>query len=272
MFPIAHLWLLERVVLEPTAAHRLGAVWPDMLFGAPITHVESHQRGAELLAFARARRDALDDHEFAAFVTGVVTHGSEPHGFDWYSDECYGGAPRAAKGYAFQRGRGLAAEVAAACGLPPADGEWKAHNVVEMAFEPRLHGAEPGLADNFAAACADRAMVERIAARLAEFYGRPAEALAEAIWGFAAWWTPPTTVDALAAVYARQVRAKHPGAAPDPVAIGQLIGAAEAIIAPDREAYLAGCVWAVGALLKSLGIAGSMTPPVGVRRVGDTHK
>lgn len=252
MFPIAHLWLLERVVSEVTAAHRIGAVWPDMLFGAPLTHGESHQRGAELLAFARGHGD---DREFAAFVTGVITHGSDPHGFDWYSDECYGGAPLAEKGYAFQRGRPLAPAVAAACGLPPVDGPWKAHNIVEMAFEPALHAAEPSLADGFAAACADRALVKRIAARLAAFYHRPAHRLAGAILGFAAWWVAPTSEDALAGVYARQVRLKHAGASPDPAAIGQLIGEAGAIIAGDRDVYLTGCVAAVGELLGSLGLA-----------------
>jgi hypothetical protein len=252
MFPIAHLWLLERVVPEATAAHRIGAVWPDMLFGAPLTHVESHQRGDELLAFARSHGD---DPEFAAFVAGVITHGSEPHGFDWYSDECYGGAPLAAKGYAFQRGRPLAPAVATACGLPPADGPWKAHNIVEMAFESPLHSSDPGLADGFVCACADRALVGRIAARLAVFYRRPADALAGAVLGFAAWWVAPTSERALADVYARQVRQKHAGASPDPEAIGRLIGAAGEIIAPDRDAYLAGCVAAVSDLLGSLGIA-----------------
>src|SRR5579859_5951229 len=132
MFPIAHVWLLERVVPAPIPAHYLGCVWPDMLFGGPLAHGDTHQRGAELLAFARDRleRGAPNAAEFLAFVIGALTHGSQPHGFDWYSDEAWDNSTPEAKGYAFQRGLPLAEATAAACRLPQHYGTWKAHNIV----------------------------------------------------------------------------------------------------------------------------------------------
>ena len=92
MFPLAHAWLLARVVPKPTPAHYLGCVWPDMLFDSPLSHPQSHRSGAALAAYAQSLADAEDAATLRAFVTGVLTHGSEPHGFDWYSDEEYGAA------------------------------------------------------------------------------------------------------------------------------------------------------------------------------------
>jgi hypothetical protein len=140
VFPIAHIWLLETIIPEPLPAHRLGAVWPDMLLESPITHTDSHRRGLELLAFARARvaASAPGAREFAAFVVGALTHGSEPHGFDWYSDEAYDDPLPDGRGYAFQRAAPLAAETAAACRLPADLGLWKAHNIIETHISQRL--------------------------------------------------------------------------------------------------------------------------------------
>ena len=53
MFPIAHAWLVERLVAKPQPAHYLGCVWPDMLFESPLTHPQSHRSGMTL-----ARRNA----------------------------------------------------------------------------------------------------------------------------------------------------------------------------------------------------------------------
>jgi hypothetical protein len=257
VFPTAHVWLLERVVPDPAPAHYLGCGWPDMLFGSPLSHFESHQRGADLLAFARARRaagtgGAADAAEFFAFVVGAITHGSVPHGFDWYSDERWGDAPASARGYAFQRGRPLAAATADACHLPAEYGPWKAHNLVEMACDLPLYAADPGLGDRFAAVCADHDLMDRIAQPLAEFFSQPAEALSASMRNFAQWWDRPTSAAAQAHLYARQVRAKHGVPDPDEPALTALIERAATLIAPDREAYLDYCVLQIGGLLDTL--------------------
>lgn len=255
MFPIAHVWLLERIIARPGPAHYLGCVWPDMLFGSPVSHAQSHQQGRELLAFARGRqaRAAPAADEFAAFVAGALSHGSEPQGFDWYSDEAYGDQPAEARGYAFQHGRALAEETAAACHLPPSYGWWKAHNIVEMAFEVPLHQAEPHLGARFVAANADGALVARLAEPLAEFYGQPAEALAQAMRTFGQWWTPASSNATLAHLYALQLGAKHHVADADEPALAALIERTTALIAADREIFLAVAVERVGRMLDELG-------------------
>jgi hypothetical protein len=249
MFPIAHSWLLERLLPDPSPAHYLGCVWPDMLFGSPLSHQQSHRSGAALTALARELSAEEDGAEFRAFIAGVLSHGTEPHGFDWYSDEQWGDQPPEERGYAFQRGRGLADDAARACGLPPEQGWWKAHNLIEMAFEVPLYSAHPHLGERLAAACADRALAARMADPLARHFAVDAGALAEAMARFpGVVELHPTDSAALARVYALQVRLKHQTEADVP-AITELIERADELVAFDGKEYLATCVSRVGAML-----------------------
>lgn len=245
MFPVAHGWLLAQVKGEPSLAEYLGCVWPDMLFGSPLTHPQSHKSGAKLLAFARGLPSGPERDEFTAFARGVLTHGSEPHGFDWFSDEAYGadGADGArARGYAFQRGAPLATRAAAACGLPEDQGLWKAHNLIEMAFERWCFEANPLAARRLATACADTDLMARIAAPLASFFDADRTALADSMRRYAEVVTlTPTSLDALGQTYALQTRIKHTNAQPSASAIADLIGEAEELVADERDEYLGVC-------------------------------
>jgi hypothetical protein len=252
MFPIAHAWMIEQCVPEPTPASYLGCVWPDMLYGSPLTHEQTHREGAALAAYAASLPSGHEADEFRQFVQGALSHGVEPHGFDWYSDEEYGGLPASERGYAFQRGRQLAERAATACGVAPSEGWWKAHNLIEMAFERRAFSERPERGERIAATCADAALVERVSARLAEHFGQPAEALAKPIRRFPhVVELRPVTVASLARTYAMQVPLRHPGAEPDEAAIARLIAEAEAIVAPDSDEFLRFCSAQVRAMLDS---------------------
>src|SRR5262249_28382478 len=72
----------------------------------------------------------------------------------------------------------LPREGARACGLREKYGWGKAHNMVRMASEPMLYGAQPQLGDRLSAACADEALHARLAALLAGHFGLSADALA----------------------------------------------------------------------------------------------
>jgi hypothetical protein len=192
------------------------------------------------------------DVAFHDFVVGVLTHGSDPRGFDWYSDEQYR-APIEARGYAFQRGQPLAAAAAAACGLPEDEGWWKAHNLVEMAFELTLFAERPARGDQLAASCADTALVEYVASSLEVVFGVPAAALAHAMRRFQDVVAfHPAHPETLAAVYAAQVRHKHPNSSPDTAAIAELIARASQRIAPDYHTFLADSALEVGTMLKEV--------------------
>jgi hypothetical protein len=246
MFPIAHAWLVEQLIAYPSPAHYLGCVWPDMLFEGPLSHPQTHRSG---LLLARHTADRPHNTVLHDFVAGVLTHGSEPRGFDWYSDEQYR-APEAERGYAFQRAKPLAEQAAVACGLPADQGWWKAHNLVEMAFELSLFAKRPARGDALSAACAEAGLVAAIAAPLADTFGVPGEALAHAMLRFQDISTfHPDRAETLAEVYAAQVRHKHPGSAPDVAALAALIEQARELIAPDAHTFLADCVHDVGAML-----------------------
>lgn len=49
MFPLAHAWSFKRLVPAATPAHGLGCIWPDMLFGSPLSHYQSHGSGTLLV-------------------------------------------------------------------------------------------------------------------------------------------------------------------------------------------------------------------------------
>ncbi len=253
MFPIAHAWLLTRLVPEPPLAGYLGCIWPDMLFESPMTHKESHHEGLRLVEHLRAMAPGAARDEFRAFVVGALSHGSEPHGFDWLSDESWGGRPLAEKGYAFQRGRVIASAAARACGVAEEQGLWKAHNFVEMAFERTLYDANPALGDSLAAACTDDALTRRIGAVLADIFPYAADALVSPMRLFPEVAAlRPADHGIQAEFYAMQVRLKHLGSQPDVVAIATLIGSAEEIVAGDRDAYLATAEREVGAMLRAV--------------------
>jgi hypothetical protein len=239
MFPIAHAWMIEQGVSNPTLAHYLGCVWPDMLYGSPLTHQQTHREGAAQVAYAVSLPPGNEADEFRQFTLGALSHGVEPHGFDWYSDEEYGGLPSAEHGYAFQRGRQLAERAAAACGVAPDQGQWKAHNLIEMAFERRLYAKRPERGERIVAACADTTLIERISFHLAEHFGQPASLIAAPVTYFPQVVDlRPTTVESLARAYAMQTRLRHPGAEPDEAALARLIAEAENIVTPDGNEFL----------------------------------
>jgi len=221
-----------------------------MLFGSPLTHPQSHRSGAALLAFARSLPAGAERDEFTDFARGVISHGSGPRGFDWFSDEAYGPTGAQARGYAFQRGAPLATRTASACGITDEQGYWKAHNIVEMAFERPLFHANRQAAQSLAAACADTDLMARLAEPLARYFGVERAGLAASMRRFADLVSlAPRSLDTLAEAYVLQTRLKHDSARPDTRALADLIGEAETLIATDREDYLLTCLSGVRATL-----------------------
>lgn len=250
MFPLAHAWLIQQLVPAPTPAHYLGCVWPDMLFESPLSHTQSHRSGTRLAEAINTVPTGPARDEYRAFVVGALSHGTEPHGFDWYSDEEYGDRPASERGYAFQQAVSLSEDAARACDVAPEQGWWKAHNLVEMAFEQPLYLAAPHLGVSLADACADVALCARIAEVLAGIFGQPADALSGAMLRFPAVVSfAPATARPQAETYAHQTRLKHAGSNPDVAALESLIERAQTIIAPTRDAYLATCLENVGQMV-----------------------
>jgi len=243
MFPIAHAYLMEQLIAAPTAMHYLGCVWPDMLFGGPLTHPQTHRQGRELLAFARQHDPAV-----VPFVQAALTHGSEPHGFDWYSDESYDVG--AEKGYAFERARPFVPAIVAATGIDPEIGLWRAHNFIEMTFEIDLGRRFPHLGPAIRAACLDAPLVTQVTTFLAQFYGIDSAPLYTNIHNFqAAVALKSPDSQALAEKYSLQLQFKHNITNADVPAIAKILDQAWESIASDRDQFLATCVSQVASVL-----------------------
>jgi hypothetical protein len=246
MFPIAHAWLMEQIFPDPTPLHYLGCVWPDMLFNGPLTHHQTHREGQGLLTFVRQEAPDL-----VPFVRAALSHGAEPHGFDWYSDEGYD--PAAERGYAFERARPFVADVIVAAHVDPQIGWWKAHNFVEMSFEMELGRVYPHLGPAVAEACANQPLVRRVAEVTALHFGSDADALAANILNFPSTvaLAAPTSHD-LAQAYAGQLTLKHQVADADVDAMAAIIERVWVSIAPDRDTFLAFCAREVAAMVATL--------------------
>jgi hypothetical protein len=121
-----------------------------------------------------------------------------------------------------------------------------------MACERPLYAADPQLGERLAAACADAALHATAAGFLSGVFAVPTDALAVPMRRFAGVVAlRPASHEALAEVYALQVRLKHPGATPDVTALAGLIARAEREIAPEMEEYLDTCARLVGEMLRA---------------------
>ncbi len=248
MFAIAHAHLMERIFPERTPMHYLGCAWPDMLFNGPLKHEQTHRECLALLA--RAREHAP---ELTPFVRAAITHGEEPHGFDWYSDKAYD--PGAERGYAFERARPFVDDVVAATHVPPDIGLWKAHNFVEMSFEIALGQAYPHLGPMVAAACTDGALARATAELAAGYFQVSADEVMRNIIDFPATVSldHPTSLT-LAQTYAKQLELKHGVTDADIPAMAAIIDRVWEAIAPDREAFLEFCVREVAAMIAGIAV------------------
>ncbi len=245
MFAIAHAYLMEQLFAQPQPMNYLGCVWPDMLFNGPLLHKQTHKEGAQFLAFILQNAPDL-----IPFALAVITHGSEPHGFDWFSDEAYD--PGAEKGYAFERIRPFVDEVIAVTHAPPEMGLWKGHNFVEMTFEAQLSLQYPHLGVAVANACHAPELVSRVAEIAAAYFHQPAKALAENITRF------PDTVSlqqptyaSLAEKYATQLELKHGITDADIPGMTALLQKVSDAIAADRDIFLQTSISEVGKTIAS---------------------
>ncbi|OAT81187.1 hypothetical protein [Desulfotomaculum copahuensis] len=159
MYPQTHVYFTHRVCGELSDALVLGSIFPDMAAAFTSNRQESHGKGGELLA------GLGNDPSLYDFARGVITHGINPAGLDYYGDEKY---LQYERGYCFEKSRPLVAETIRACNLPPRMGWWKSHNIVEMGIELRFSTSDYGSA--ISAAFRNEDLIEQISRRLAPYY------------------------------------------------------------------------------------------------------
>lgn len=164
MYPLAHLYFAEKVLGRLSEELILGSIFPDVAFFSGFDWHESHSLGQKLRqGFSR------DEKGMVLFCQGVISHGINPCGLDYYSDQQYGDYE---KGYCYEKARPLINSVVEACNLATGDGWWKAHNFVEMGVELYVFEKRPGLLLRLHQALSHTAIIGDICSKIAPFLGK----------------------------------------------------------------------------------------------------
>ncbi len=137
MYPLAHIYFANRVLGFKGDAAALGSLFPDVIISSGLEWEQSHS-----LADIIWKHFYGENKNKVSFSLGVISHGVEPHGLDYYSDKKY---KDFGKGYCYEKARGLIDEVVDSCYIAPEDGWWKAHNFVEMSVELFLYQKDPSI-------------------------------------------------------------------------------------------------------------------------------
>jgi hypothetical protein len=148
MFPLTHLYTAERVLGYENHLTALGALFPDYGAFLGIGRNVCHEMGVDMYRYA-----AEHDPAHLDFAYGALTHGTALPGIDLYADEEYHGRR---PGFCFQKGELIAEDMAVCCNLPETMTVWKAHNVIEMAFDILTERRCPNLGKTVLAAVEGR--------------------------------------------------------------------------------------------------------------------
>ena len=162
MFPITHYYCAKKILGKSSSLLILGGLWPDLARGTGVGRNQAHESGKEFWRWCQKQApEALD------LARGIICHGSDPPGLDFYADEAW---PGGEKGWCFQEGEAWLDQVASATALPERYLGWKAHNFVEMAFELILIKQEPELGRGILAAVTDQKTVRHASLLLGDFW------------------------------------------------------------------------------------------------------
>lgn len=227
MFPQTHIHFARQVLGRLNTALILGSIFPDMAIGAGIKREVSHYCGRQLL-------EHMQETPVADFARGVITHGVEPFGLDYYGDEKN---PPQERGYCFEKGRDFIASTIEACNIPPEMGWWKSHNIIEMGVELRISRLE-SYGRLLLEAFQDEPMVQQVCQQAGDFFGLGADPFLKRIHAFARYIdTSRATSHSLAERYDFQMYYKHKIRVNIP-RVARLIEAAAEAVAPDIEQFL----------------------------------
>jgi hypothetical protein len=176
MYPLTHLYFAEKVLGPLDDKIILGSIFPDMTILIGIDWNRSHTLGLELWRHLREKNKSLIN-----FSLGVISHGIDPKGLDYYSDEKYRNFE---KGYCFEKARPLVKSVVDACYISSGDGWWKAHNFIEMGIELYIYEKHPELLPLLRKSLANIVLVRKLCQELSFILGKDEATLEKIFFAF----------------------------------------------------------------------------------------
>ena len=170
MFPIVHYYTNLCIYGEVPPLMALGGLFPDLASGSGLNRDEAHQMGAAFYKYCQKHVP-----EALPLARGIISHGINPYGTDYYADEYWPGCER---GWCFEQGRPWIAQIEAATKLPANLLWWKSHNFVEISGELLTNQAEPAIGPAIISASQDQGLVEFASSVLHHYTGNDPEKIA----------------------------------------------------------------------------------------------
>lgn len=232
MYPLTHLYFAKRVLGyldDPTA---LGSIFPDILIRSGFAWNESHTLGKEIWRHFRGK-----EKDLVHFSLGVITHGIEPKGLDYYSDEKYRNYER---GYCYEKAKPLINRVVEACNISAENGWWKAHNFIEMGVELYINEKSPQLLTFFQQVFSNTALVRELCREISPLLHRDAGLLEKSLLTFKSFFKEePLDARQLALRYQRQIYFRHNIESIDLAESRDIIHKGKDLVACDIEDFFA---------------------------------
>ena len=162
MFPLVHYLINQNIFADVPHLMALGSIYPDIAVCAGIDRDYAHRMGQDFYYWCKA-----NDHSALPLAQGIISHGVDPKGVDYYADEYWPGYP---KGWCFMLGEAYLEQVAQVTKLPADFIWWKAHNFVEISYELITDQDHPDIKDKILAAINDQTVVANTAEILSAFH------------------------------------------------------------------------------------------------------
>lgn len=230
MYPLTHIYFAKKVLRYLDDPAILGSIFPDVIILSGIPWKESHTLGMKIWQHFRGKQADLVN-----FSLGVITHGIEPKGLDFYSDEKY---KNFEKGYCFEKAKPLIGSVVEACNISSKDGWWKAHNFIEMGVELYINEKCPQLLPSLQKSFDNNSLVQKLGKELSPVLDRDKDLIENNFFTFKRFLKEePLDAELLALRYQRQIYFRHNIESIDLVESQDIIHRGKVLVANDIEDF-----------------------------------
>jgi len=220
MFPLTHIYAAQEIFQFSSDLLVLGSIFSDTTIDNSLTYDQTHKQGREIYEYIRKKNS-----DFLPFAWGILTHGVNPSGLDYFGDEKHQNCER---GYCFEKARSIIQPTVEACNIPTRFGWWKAHNFIEMAVELEIVSRYPQVHRSLSRAYENSQLLVDIGELLADFFYETPEGIVRGLKHFRKYVLEEgVSAGSLALNYDQQMFRRH--------SIKINVGGVEKLIVRSRE-------------------------------------
>ncbi|MBI2252172.1 MAG: zinc dependent phospholipase C family protein [Armatimonadetes bacterium] len=164
MFPLTHLYILEKILNNLNSQVVLGSIFPDTILINKLSWEKTHEEIYKFKDYL-IKNNKFKDYLF--FLIGVFSHSVNPPGIDFYADRLYKDYK---EGYCFAKGRLIVKQVILTLKIKPSIGHWKSHNFIEMGIESLIYPFSNNLREKLNLVLKEKKLIKEISKLLGDFY------------------------------------------------------------------------------------------------------